>query len=53
MTLWLYLLRGFLRAVLAVFVVIAVLVLLFGFVENLRRFGEVPSVAGHDLQVGS
>lgn len=49
MTLWLYLLRGFLRAVLAVFAVIAVLVLLFGFVENQRRFGEVPSVAGHDL----
>ena len=40
MTLWRYILRGFLRSVLAVFAVIALVILLFTSVENLRRFGE-------------
>ena len=40
MTLWRYILRGFLRAVLAVFAVIALVIMLFTSVENLRRFGE-------------
>lgn len=43
MTLWRYILRGFLRALLGVFAVIALVVLLFMGVENLRRFGDVAS----------
>lgn len=40
MTLVRYLLRGFLRALVAVFAVIALVIVLFTSVENLRRFGE-------------
>ena len=40
MTLSRYILRGFLRWVLAVFAVIALVIILFTSVENLRRFGE-------------
>ncbi len=40
MTLSRYILRGFLRSVLAVFAVIALVIILFTSVENLRRFGE-------------
>jgi lipopolysaccharide export system permease protein len=39
-TLWRYILRGFLRAVLSVFAVIALVIILFTSVENLRRFGD-------------
>ena len=44
MTLWRYILRGFLRALLGVFAVIALVVMLFMGVENLRRFGDVASL---------
>ena len=40
MTLWRYILRGFARALLAVFAVIALVIILFTVVENLRRYGE-------------
>ena len=46
MTLVRYLLRGFLRALLAVFAVITLVILLFTSVENLRRFGESGASAG-------
>lgn len=39
MTLWRYILRVYLWSVAAVFSVIAMILVLFGFVENLRRFG--------------
>ncbi|MFO1210055.1 MAG: LPS export ABC transporter permease LptG [Amaricoccus sp.] len=38
MTLWRYILRGFLRTVLGVFLVIALVIVLFTTVENMRRF---------------
>ena len=38
MTLWRYILRGFLRALMMVFSVIAFVVLIFTSVENMRRF---------------
>jgi lipopolysaccharide export system permease protein len=50
-TLWRYILRGFLRAVLSVFLVIALVIILFTVVENLRRFGESGSSAGDILRV--
>lgn len=40
MTLYRYILRGFLRATLAVFAVLTLVVLLFTSVENLRRYAE-------------
>lgn len=40
MTLWRYILRGFLRSLLAVFAVIALVIILFNSVENLRRYDE-------------
>ncbi|MER2508531.1 LPS export ABC transporter permease LptG [Amaricoccus sp.] len=43
MILWNYVLRGFLRALLAVFAVLAFVVVLFGSVENLRRFGDTAA----------
>jgi lipopolysaccharide export system permease protein len=46
MTLIRYILRGFLRATLAVFLVIALVILLFTSVENLRRFGESGATGG-------
>lgn len=46
MTLWRYVLRRFLRSVLSVFAIIALVMLLFGGVENLRRH------AGSDASVG-
>lgn len=51
MTLWRYVLRGFLRSLLAVFVVIALLILLFSAVENLRRFGGEAAGLGIVLSV--
>ena len=50
MTLWRYVLRRFLRAVLAVFAVIALVILLFGAVENLRKFGDTGA-SGGDVMV--
>ncbi|HVL20330.1 MAG TPA: LPS export ABC transporter permease LptG, partial [Amaricoccus sp.] len=51
MTLWRYLLRGFLRALLAVFAVITLVVLLFATVENLRRFGDTEASFGDILKI--
>lgn len=51
MTLRRYILRGFLRALLAVFAVIALVVLLFNGVENLRRFGDSDNAFAVVLQV--
>ena len=50
-TLWRYILRGFLRAVLAVFAVIALVIVLFTVVENLRRFGESGATPGDVVRV--
>ena len=51
MTLFRYILRGFLRATLAVFAVIALVIVLFTSVENLRRFGETGAGFGDILKV--
>jgi lipopolysaccharide export system permease protein len=51
MTLWRYILRRFLRAVLAVFAIIALVILLFTTVENMRRFGESGASATDVLHV--
>ena len=51
MTLWRYILRGFLRAVLAVFAVIALVIVLFTAVENLRRFGSSGASMGDIVRV--
>jgi lipopolysaccharide export system permease protein len=51
MTLWRYILRGFLRALVAVFLVIAFVILLFAMVENLRRFGETGASMGDVLSI--
>jgi lipopolysaccharide export system permease protein len=50
-TLWRYILRGFLRAVLATFAVIALVIVLFTTVENMRRFGESGASSGDVLRV--
>jgi lipopolysaccharide export system permease protein len=41
-----YIMRGFLRSLLAVFLVITLVILLFTSVENLRRFGESGATGG-------
>lgn len=46
MTLWRYILRKFLRSILGVFLVIALVVLLFSAVENLRRYGDAGAQPG-------
>ncbi|TPE52963.1 LPS export ABC transporter permease LptG [Amaricoccus solimangrovi] len=51
MTLWRYVLRRFLRAILAVFLIIAILILLFGAVENLRRFTDAGASAGDVMRI--
>lgn len=51
MTLFRYILRGFLRATLAVFAIIALVVILFTSVENLRRFGDTDASVGDVLKV--
>ena len=51
MTLLRYILRGFLRALLAVFAVIALVILLFTSVENLRRFGDTGAGGGDILRI--
>lgn len=48
MTLWLYVLRGFLRALLMVFAVLLLVIVLFGGVENLRRFSG-SAASGWDV----
>jgi lipopolysaccharide export system permease protein len=50
-TLWTYILRKFLRATLAVFLVIALVVLLFSAVENLRKYGDSGAEAGDILVI--
>lgn len=44
MTLWRYILRGFLRATFGVFLVISLVVLLFSGVENLRKYGDAGAL---------
>ena len=51
MTLWVYILRVFLRSVAGVFAVIAMVLLLFGFVENLRRFGNSEATTGDIIRI--
>jgi lipopolysaccharide export system permease protein len=51
MTLWRYILNRFLRTVLGVFAVIALVILLFTSVENLRRFGETGAGAADILHI--
>ncbi|MFO1143419.1 MAG: LPS export ABC transporter permease LptG [Amaricoccus sp.] len=51
MTLWRYILRGFLRAVLGVFLVIALVIVLFTSVENMRRFDGSGAGATDVIQV--
>ncbi len=51
MTLWLYVLRGFLRSLLLVFLVIGFVILLFMAVENLRRFADTNANTGDVLRM--
>ncbi len=51
MILWNYVLRGFLRSLLAVFAVLTLVILLFGSVENLRRFGGTDASGGDVLRI--
>lgn len=51
MTLWRYILRKFLRSVLSVFLVIALVVLLFSGVENLRRHADAGAEPGDIIVV--
>ena len=51
MTLARYILRGFIRAVIAVFAVIALVIALFNSVENLRRFGDAGANAWDVLHI--
>jgi lipopolysaccharide export system permease protein len=51
MTLTRYILRGFLRAVLAVFAVLALVILLFTSVENLRRHGDSGASTGDVIRI--
>ncbi len=51
MTLWRYILRGFLRSVLAVFAVLALVIVLFTLVENLRRYGESGAHTGDVIRI--
>lgn len=51
MTLNRYIMRAFLWAVLGVFAVLALVIILFSSVENLRRFGEGGASAGNILHV--
>ncbi|MFO1106928.1 MAG: LPS export ABC transporter permease LptG [Amaricoccus sp.] len=51
MTLWRYVLRGFLRSLLAVFAVITLVILLFSSVENMRRFGDTGANAADVLRI--
>jgi lipopolysaccharide export system permease protein len=53
MTLWRYILRGFLRAVVSVFAVIALVILLFSAVENLRRLGDTGARLGDVMIITS
>ena len=51
MTLARYILRGFLRATLGVFLIIALVILLFTSVENMRRFADTDAGTGDVLRV--
>ncbi len=51
MTLGRYILRNFLRSVVGVFAVIALVIILFTSVENLRRFGDSGASAGDVLHI--
>jgi lipopolysaccharide export system permease protein len=51
MTLFRYILRGFLRSLLAVFAVLGFVILLFTGVENLRRFGDTNAEIGAVLSI--
>ena len=51
MTLARYILRGFLRSVLGVFAVLALVILLFTSVENMRRYGESGASTGDVIRV--
>jgi lipopolysaccharide export system permease protein len=51
MTLFRYILRGFLRSLLAVFAVLGFVILLFTVVENLRRFGDTNAEIGAVLSI--
>lgn len=51
MTLWRYLLRGFLRAVLGVFVVLGLVIALFTGVENMRRYGDSGATLGDIVRI--
>ena len=53
MTLWRYILRGFLRSVAGVFVVITLVILLFSVVENVRRLGDTGAGLGDLLVITS
>jgi lipopolysaccharide export system permease protein len=53
MTLWRYLLAGFLRSVIGVFAVIALVVMLFTTVENTRRYGDTEAQLGDVLQISA
>jgi lipopolysaccharide export system permease protein len=51
MTLARYILRGFLRATLGVFLIIMLVILLFTSVENMRRFADTDAATGDVLRV--
>ena len=51
MTLWRYILNNFLRSLAAVFAVIVLILLLFGFVENLRRLGDTEASTAEIAQI--
>jgi lipopolysaccharide export system permease protein len=51
MTLARYLLRGFLRSIVGVFLVIALLVVLVASVENMRRFGDTGAEVGDVVRI--
>jgi lipopolysaccharide export system permease protein len=51
MTLARYILRGFLKSLLGVFLVITLVIFLFSFVENLRRFGDTGAHVGDIIRI--
>ncbi len=51
MTLWRYILGSFLRSLAGVFSVVLLILLFFGFVENLRRLGDSGASTGDILQI--
>lgn len=53
MTLWRYVLRGFLRTLLAVFAIITLVIVLFAAVENLRRLSDTGAGLGNVLRISA